>query len=214
MVIKHIFNDNNIKFIVIGGDITSDYDSNEENILNRVIDKIQIDMNRYMIEMADIVRVIHIVDTDGTFIPKENAIIGDSYGIEYSDEFMSCGSLSKMLDRNVLQSSMIKKLVSTKSITEYNNDSSIMKVPYTVYYFSRNMEHVLHNISENLTKQEKISLSDEFHSLYKSKPQDFIEYISKSEFAVDKSYEESWEFIMIGLNSLKRYSNINLIIKK
>ena len=46
LVIKHIFNDNNIKFIVIGGDITSDYDSNEENILNRVIDKIQIDMNR------------------------------------------------------------------------------------------------------------------------------------------------------------------------
>lgn len=41
-------------------------------------------------------------------------------------------------------------------------EKMIGKSPYAVYYFSRNMEHVLHNDARNLSDEEKANYADEF----------------------------------------------------
>ncbi len=58
------------------------------------------------------------------------------------------------------------------------------------------MEHVLHNISQDLTDEEK-----------------FLHLLYNADFYVPGTYEETWKFIMEGGNSLKRYCNISLFFE-
>ncbi len=88
----------------------------------------------------------------------------------------------------------------------------ISNIPYRVYYFSCNLEHVLHNI-QNVTTEEKIELSEKFEDKYSEELMEFIKFINDEEFSMNKSYRDSWEFIKQGNNSLKRYTNFNLFFK-
>jgi len=42
----------------------------------------------------------------------------------------------------------------------------------------------------------------------------FVEFIRNEEFAVQGEYRETWEFIKLNGNSLKRYSNFQLFFQK
>lgn len=53
-------------------------------------------------------------------------------------------------------------------------EKMIGKSPYAVYYFSRNMEHVLHNDARNLSDEEKANYADEFADTYSQNPEGFI----------------------------------------
>lgn len=56
-----------------------------------------------------------------------------------------------------------------------SSEKMIGKSPYAVYYFSRNMEHVLHNDARNLSNEEKANYADEFADTYSQNPEGFIE---------------------------------------
>ena len=73
------------------------------------------------------------------------------------------------------------------------------------------MEHVLHNISKNLSNEQKKDLSESFDLKYEDKLEEFISFINDSEFAVGGDYKQTWDFIKQGINSLNRYSNIHLL---
>lgn len=84
-------------------------------------------------------------------------------------------------------------------------------IPYSVYYFSSNMDHVLHD-NANLPKEEKDELADAFDEEYADKPKEFIRLMSESSFAVKGTYEETWNFIRFDNNSIKRYSNFGVYL--
>jgi hypothetical protein len=86
------------------------------------------------------------------------------------------------------------------------------RVPYRVFYMSCNLEHVIHGI-QNANKNEKVKLAEVVEDKYIDNPGEFERYMSESDFTVTGDYNDTWDFIKQGLNSLKRYSNFHLFFK-
>ena len=86
-------------------------------------------------------------------------------------------------------------------------------IPYSVYYFSSNMDHVRYN-QANLTPKEKDDLADLFDEEYADKPEEFVRFMRESSFTVRGTYEDTWDFIRLDKNSVKRYSNFGVYLTK
>lgn len=84
---------------------------------------------------------------------------------------------------------------------------------YTLYYFSCNQEHVLHNIIDAPDNGKNV-LAEKFNDKYEADFEAFKEFISNQEFAVNGCYSETWEFIKRDNNSLKRFSNFHLLLRE
>ncbi len=160
---------------------------------------------RYGFEKKDIIKVIHLVDTDGAFIPANKVIRSAVESIQYFDDRIESAVPYAIVNRNTRKSQVLYRLYST---------STIGTIPYRVYYFSRNLEHVLHNNSANLTDNEKFDYADAFADKYNSNPEEFKTFISSCDFAVPGEFKDTWNFIMQGANSLHRYSNFHLLFHK
>lgn len=55
---------------------------------------------------------------------------------------------------------------------------------YEIYCFSKNMEHALYNITENLTDDEKEDLAFEIANHYSEQPEDFLKLLYEADFYV------------------------------
>lgn len=201
-VLKSIFSNDNVVFHIVHGDITTDKKVDENSIVKEVHEHIKYEMDKYGYRPSDIVNIYHLIDTDGAFIPDDKVVYGDVEEIEYYDDKIICSNIGKIRDRNRKKKTAIMRL---------SGKHKIAQMPYSILFFSRNMEHVLHNRGDNLTEEEKIELADKFADRYARDPEGFISFMKDAEFAVKGTYRETWEFILDELNSLKRYSNVNLI---
>lgn len=148
--------------------------------------------------------VIHLVDTDGVYIPNENIIENKSINIIYNEKNIETNNVKNIQERNEKKRRILNILSSMSSIYKGKNS-----VPYYMFYMSCNLEHVLHNI-QNATDNEKVNLAENLEDEYINTPEKFVEFISNSSFTVKGDYKETWEFIKEGLNSLNRYSNFHL----
>ncbi|MEG2428715.1 MAG: hypothetical protein RSB58_09845 [Clostridium sp.] len=86
-----------------------------------------------------------------------------------------------------------------------------IKMEMDRYYFSRNLEHVLHNDNGDLTDEQKVDWADQFANTYSDDSEGFVKFLSDSDFTVYGDYGETWRFIFDGTNSLHRYCNVHLI---
>lgn len=199
-ILKKIIDSKEVFFHIVNTDITSDRLSNTSNILKKVNDEIKKPILRNYFEKKDILKIVHIVDLDGAYINPENVVYHDNEKVEYTPEKIKTKNVQSIIDRNKSKSSMLNKLSYTKMIGT---------IPYKVFFFSTNLEHVLHNI-QNATREEKNKLAQDFEDEFYDNPMEFINFITNEEFALNKDYQETWEFIKKDNNSLKRYTNFNL----
>lgn len=198
--------DNTIKFYITSGDITSKKGVNMQNCI-REINKYFIEfVNRNKLKQSDVIKIIHILDTDGVYIPEDN-ILEDSNvtGFKYTVNGIIAPSKDNVLTRNKNKKEVMNKLLSTHIVNS---------IPYEMYYMSCNLEHVLHDKLENLTDEEKKDLSNKFADSYYEKEEEFIEFINSPEFKVLGDYKTTWEFIKEGLHSVNRHSNLWLFFEK
>ena len=86
-------------------------------------------------------------------------------------------------------------------------------VPYQCYYMSSNLDHVLHNLL-NCSSEDKERNAFLFAKKYKNALGEFLQFLCESDFSVNTSYRESWDFIKEGLRSLERHSNLGLCFKE
>ena len=85
----------------------------------------------------DILQVIHIVDTDGAFIPDSNIVLNNNADSTlYYLDCIETNNVKKIIDRNNKKISIISKLCNT---------SKIYKIDYKIFYMSCNLDHVIHN---------------------------------------------------------------------
>lgn len=203
-VIKRLFKNNNIRFHIVHGDITTDFNVNEREIIKEVNSHIEAEMRRYGYKKSDIIQVIHLLDTDGAFVPESCIIKGSTDRIRYENNSIICREPDKIALRNRKKKAAVMRLKGTKTIKD---------IPYMALYMSRNLEHLLHNISDDLSDDEKIELADAFADKYIDNTEEFVEFISDRGFTVKGNLQQTWDFIFQGTNSLNRYSNFHLILE-
>lgn len=167
------------------------------------------EINKYLniskLKKKDIKEIVHLIDTDGSFVTADAIEEKEQGEIEYTEEKIIVKNKVSVEQRNQRKTKVVKLLFSTKEI--------LGNIPYAIYYFSRNREHVLNNVTANLSSDEKWELAEEFSDKYENDIEGFCELMCNSSFAKGNKYKESWEFILDGTNSLKRYCNFHIFLK-
>jgi len=199
---KLIEKDNTIKFKLVRHDITTEDDVSSANIISKLSEQVKQFVTSDIYRKNDIIKVIHIIDTDGAFI-DETLICHKECKIHYTTEKIEVDNVNYIRLRNRKKTEIVNRLITTTSI--YNG------IPYEIYFFSCNLEHVLHD-KQNVLREEKEDYAFEFADKFSKNLEDFIIFINDSTFAINKGYKDSWNFIKIETNSLKRYSNFHLYI--
>lgn len=216
-ILDNYFDPLKIAFDIIHGDITQDsYPSSIKKDLN---EKIQYwsrtNPNKYKI--TDIKSIIQLVDMDGTYIPPcdviKNTINNET--IYLSDRIETIDP-DYLINKHKIKSSVLNVLSKLQKLTITLENPCIkekkpqcISLPYRVYYFSRNLEHVLYDISTNLTDTQKKTLSEQFETDFDGNVKKFLQLITTT--SVSGTYEETWNFIKQGNNSLNRFNNVHLI---
>lgn len=203
-ILKKIFPDQKICFHVVRGDLTTEKAFSAKTTVTRLKNLIDLEIGKSGYLSTDILEFVHLIDTDGAFIPSENVLYCDNERIEYSTNYIKTRDIESIHGRNENKSGNVKWLSELKKIK---------KKPYHIYYFSRNLEHFLHSRIDDMSGEEKMNLADDFVDKYISNIDGFKEFISMVNLSLLSSYEESWKYIFKDVNSLNRVSNFYLFFK-
>lgn len=192
-------------YCIKGGDITSDYKTNEKNII-RKLNEIVIGWRNggeppfQRISVSDVERIVHIVDTDGVFVPESAVVETDDAKVQYHDDKMCTIDRTGIVNRNRKKAGVLKKLIVTRQIDN---------IPYAVYFSSCNMDHLLFNL-RNSDQSTKKSNSQVFSILCES--EDYLQETVYSPRIAAHSFAESWDMIQQEKNSLHRHTNLNIVL--
>ena len=196
-IMEEYFNSEDIKFLIVHGDITIKNYITKDNAIIKVNEQIKEKLKelkkKYNYSKTDYIKIIHLIDTDGVYISDDKVMQKEGE------------NRNGIRNRNAKKSEVLFKLRTTKNIDG---------IQYRVYYNSCNLEHVLYDELKDFTDDEKLEKSDDFAEQYEGKSDEFIQFISDESVAVEGSYKETWEYIEKDLNSLNRHSNMNLIFQK
>ena len=205
VIFSRIYDKSTVHVEVVHGDISSERGNNTGNIVGKVGDLLKQYAKSNHYSKSDFLEVIHIMDTDGTFIPDEK-VVEDSSLREprYSLTEICCSNPEQIQSRNKRKSENMDKLSKQNQIW--------VSIPYRCYYMSSNLDHVLHNLL-NCSAEEKEKNALHFVNKYKSSLREFLQFLCESDFSVKTGYRESWDFIKEGLHSLERHSNLGLCFK-
>lgn len=201
LVMSRILENADVRFYILGGDICYRYHINEANAERSVLRFVNGFLQRYRLKKSDILKIVHIIDSDGAFIPPERVICAGKEHAVYKETSIETLSVDSLRSRNEMKTAAAQAL---------SKLSHVEKIPYAFYYFSRNIEHVLHNRADSLSSREKRIFSESFENTYADRPEEFIAFIQSREVAVRGSYSKTWEYIFRGTNSLKRGTNFGL----
>lgn len=203
-VMKEYFSSDEVQFVVVHGDITLKDNVSLDDIKKKINEQIEYIQKRYRYNFDDFIRIIHIVDMDGVYIPSEDIKNADIEEVQYSEDFILAKHVQVIADRNKRKGDILFKLRKTGKIHE---------IPYRIYFNSCNLEHVLYGELKNYSDEEKQRLSDEFADKYDGRAEEFVAFISEPAIAVLETYQKTWDYIEKDKNSLHRHSNMHLIFK-
>lgn len=194
LLLNNIFDNNRVFVHVTYGDITSKKGNNSSNIIKKVTEEIKKYANNNHFSKVHFRQVIHVIDMDGAYV-SEDCIIEDSTAeqVIYSLDSIKTCNKQGIVQRNMIKSKNIDKLSETPVIWG--------EIPYSVYYMSCNLDHVLYN-KLNSSDEEKEKDSYNFALKYKSDIDGFKEFVSKSDFSVNEDYLSSWKYIKEDKHSL------------
>ena len=205
LILSKLIDDSSVQFHVINQDITADFNSNSQNIIRKIDGEVKkfLAQNNGL-KKTDIKEIIHLVDTDGAFI-KEDFVLEDLQKLKtfYTPTSIVTNKRDLIIERNERKSAILNKLYQT---------SHIGRIGYKVYFFSCNLEHVLHN-SQNTKCEDKSLYSYQFVDRYVGNEKRFVDFLNEKEFATPGDYKESWQFIKKDCNSLNRFCNFHLYFK-
>ena len=203
--IDNINTNETIKFQITSGDVTSKLNITPQNCREEINKILLSFLERSKLRKTDIIKIIHILDIDGVYIPEIN-IIEDKNKKKflYTMNGLVAPSNENVHIRNDSTNQSGEKLLVT---------SKINSIPYEMYYMSCNLEHVLHDKLEDISEDEKKELANKFADRFYEKEIEFIDFINNKDFKVLGDYKATWDFIKKDLNSVNRYSNFWLFFE-
>lgn len=161
----------------------------------------------------DVTEIIQIVDTDGVYISDDKVLVDQGLSEQkspyYADESIHCSDITRILRRNEQKRANLDVLCAKTTLQVKQKT-----VPYSVYFFSANLDHFLHH-NANLDYKSKISLAQSFSSGFIGDTEGFVRFFSEDVDAITgMTYDESWKYIRNGINSLARHTNLNILLEE
>ena len=198
---SRIYDKNTVHVEITHGDITSTKNVTAGNIVKKAAEFIRRFAANNHLAKKDFQQIIHLLDTDGTYIPDE-CVLEDPKADKpiYSETDIRTATRAGIVKRNAQKSLAMDKLAALKTI---------WSVPYQAYYMSCNLDHVLYG-KQNSSDEEKESDAYAFAMQYKENIPAFLQFLRESDFSVGGGYLESWKFIRQELHSLQRHTNLGL----
>lgn len=210
-----------------GGDITSKYGITPLTIIG-CINKLFISkvLDETKIYARDIAEIIHIIDLDGAYIPDDNIRCGTNPNGEdkayYAADSILTDDVQKITNRNQRKRENIEALLALPNgkIRVWQNPenpkSKQYEVPYSIYYFSSNLDHFIHNDANIPSGLSKVQLAEAFRNGYIDDINGFIDFfMTDPNSAGEMSYSQSWAYIQQrNLNSLTRRTNVDILLKR
>lgn len=194
-----------VEYIESIGDITSDYRHTVDNIVSII----ELEIKRWIkntngIVRSDIAMVIQLIDTDGAFVPESQVVFGDTLDPIYENSRIVTNNVNSICKRNASKSKKIRRLLIKKNL--YN-------IPFELFFVSCNMEHVMYD-KPNATKGDKHKYQTYF--VYDCAHDDDFLYTNflSDNCKSTSTYNESWDWIQEGTNSLSRHTNFNLFLEE
>lgn len=189
------------------GDATFSVRSNVRDTVRQfVLDRID---SRHAYEWADIERIVHIVDLDGAFAPESCIRQGSGRGFVYGEDYIAARKPESVIARNREKAASLRDLVECRELTYKRR-----RVPYGVYFLSRNLEHALYGLSRDCTNREKRLLSTAFDRKIGQQPQAFARLLQSDAVRVPgDDLDATWDYVQQGTRSLERGSNLFLVLE-
>lgn len=208
-VLSQILNSNKVEFALTNGDITSKNGIDANNVASKIGNIVK-QFSGKIFKPSDFIEIVHLVDMDGTYI-VDSQIVEKTPEIPidpnkpqkpyYSDSQIFVDNIEVIIQRNKQKSAVLNRIISLKSVWK--------TIPYSIYFFSCNLDHVMHG-ERNLFEKDKLVYAEQFENNYGCSPQRFLDFLNTQEIAVQGNYEETWHFIRTECNSLKRHTNFQL----
>ena len=209
-VLDKLLSNEEIRFHVVGSDVTTQERRGTTSVKTMVNDLVRKFVTFYRLRPKDLLQVVHLMDTDGAFVPESAILEDDSANrYQYTTTTITASAKDEVRKRNATKSRNMLFLATMGTTYE--------RIPYEAYYCSRNLEHVLYDIEKDCTTREKLKLSDQFDEQYRDTPTDFLNFISAVPPAVPVSeYIDSWDYISKQgeLHSLERGCNLHILLHK
>lgn len=202
-VLENVVESEEVRFQMTDGDITTRSGIDEYKIRNEIGKIVKTFKDKYHLKPEHFMKVIHIIDTDGLYLKEDYIHQADVEKPLYMDDGIYTKDVAGIIERNRKKSAVVERMLDINMV--------LKSIPYSVYYFSSNMDHVLHN-NANLSNQEKDDLADAFDEEYSDKPEEFVRLMRCSSYTVKGTYEETWDFIRMDKNSVHRYSNFGVYL--
>lgn len=211
-----------------GGDVTTRFGVFPNTIKKKINENmISPVLNKYKFFPKDVEEIIQIVDLDGAYIPKENIVpelADDETRVSYID-----GKIYALIPKNIIRRNKRKceNLECLQLMTFFSIEHQIQsaksgkisirtfkkQVPYSVYYFSSNLDHYIHH-DANLEDRLKLPLARDFSRRCNDDKNVFYRLFIEDEDSIcDTTYHDSWEFIKTGTRSVERHTNLGVFIK-
>lgn len=205
VALNQFFDKDTVHIHIMHGDITTRKGINSKNIIAKLGNDVTAFAKSRHYNASDFKQIIHIIDTDGAYIPDEKIV--EETGCErvfYEADGIHTADVKGIIARNSQKRDNLFRLKSS---------GRIWNIPYRVYYMSCNLDHVLHN-KRNSTDEEKENNSYAFAKKYRNDIDGFVKFICCSEFSINGNYKESWDYIERNMNSVNRYSNFSICIQQ
>ena len=176
-----------------------------ERVRKSVLNRIE---ERGIYRWQDIRRIVQLTDTDGMLVPDSCVVTSSSLQTVYHNDHIETPDVARLIADHKRRDKGYRALVSKRSLRSEGHG-----VPYYLFFFSRNMEHALHNRKESLSEGEKARLAELFEDRYANDVDGFIALLESDDVRVGESYSESWRLIRTGCRSLERGSNLHLLFR-
>lgn len=205
VALNQVYDKDSVYIHIMRGDITTRKGVNSQNIVAKVGNEVRGYAKSQHYKAGDFKQIIHIVDTDGAYIPDDCIIEDISLEeVMYEDNGIHTANVPAIKDRNQIKRDNLYRL---------RTQGQIWGIPYRVYYMSCNLDHVLHN-KRNSTDDEKENDAYTFAKKYKGDCDGFVKFICESSFSVMGDFKKSWSFIEKDKNSIDRHTNLCICISE
>lgn len=218
---EYLADDGNVG-VHFNGDITSRYGITKDNILPMLLKLfIHPELKKHPAYEypASVCEVIHLVDIDGAYLKdcKIQSCEDQNKKLPYYDDesnVILAKDRDDIIDRNQRKRENLVRLINTKKlrITMEKDANESKEKPYRVFYFSRDIDHVLYGKANNVYLN-KGRDAENFAKKYYGEPLKMAKYFIELECASPMTdYKGSWEWLMSDQDTLSPRTNINVLI--